>query len=78
MYTIEVKISALKEITQISTPYNKKIIEAIENLTNNTRPDGVKKLKGEKAYRIRVSYYDPGIYEEGGLELHLPRIGKEI
>ncbi len=55
MYTIIVKKSAIKELAQISLPYNKKIIEAIDDLANNPRPEGVKKLKGEEAYRIRVA-----------------------
>ncbi len=57
MYSIEVKKSALKELAQISPPYNKKIIEAIDRLAINPRPEGVKKLIGEEAFRIRVADY---------------------
>lgn len=57
MYSIEVKKSAFKELAQISPPYNKKIIEAIDSLAINPRPEGVKKLKGEEAFRIRVADY---------------------
>ncbi len=57
MYNIEVKKSALKELAQISPPYNKKIITAIDSLATNPRPEGVKKLKGEEAFRIRVADY---------------------
>ncbi len=57
MYQIRIKKSAQKELEQISPPYNQKIIEAIDALTENPRPEGVKKLKGEEAYRIRVSDY---------------------
>jgi len=58
MYRIEVKKSALKELSLISPPYNKKIIEAIDNLASNPRPAGCKKLKGTNdAYRIRVADY---------------------
>lgn len=32
MYRIEIKKSALKELTQIPVPYNKKIVEAIDQL----------------------------------------------
>jgi len=35
MYRIEIKKSALKELSQISPPYNKKIVEAIDELANN-------------------------------------------
>ena len=50
MYSIEIKKSALKELSQISPPYNKKIVEAIDELANNPRPVGCRKLKGAEAY----------------------------
>lgn len=49
MYRIEIKKSALKELSQIPPPYNKKIIEAIDELAINPRPVGCKKLKGREA-----------------------------
>ena len=42
---------------QITLPYSQKIVEAIDKLADNPRPDGVKKLKGEEAYRIRPADY---------------------
>ena len=57
MYRIEIKKSALKELSQVSQPYNKKIVEAIDELATNPRPVGYKKLKGSEAYRIRVGDY---------------------
>ncbi len=57
MFRIEVKKSAQKELSQISLPYNKKIVQAIDDLTFNPRPAGCKKLKGSEAYRIRVADY---------------------
>ena len=57
MYRIQIKKSALKELSQIPPPYNKKIIEAIDELANNPRPVNCKKLKGTEAYRIRVADY---------------------
>ena len=57
MYAIVVKKSALRELAQISPPYKKKIVDAIDNLANNPKPEGVKKLKGDEAYRIRVADY---------------------
>lgn len=57
MYKIVVKKSAQKELVQISPPYNQKIIDAIDKLAENPRPDGVKKLKGEEAYRIGIADY---------------------
>jgi mRNA interferase RelE/StbE len=57
MYRVVVKKSALKELAQITPPYTAKITEAIDQLSNDPRPEGVKKLKGEDAYRIRVADY---------------------
>ncbi len=57
MYKIVVKKSAVKELAHISVPYNKKIIEVIDRLADEPRPEGVKKLKGREAYRIRVADY---------------------
>jgi mRNA interferase RelE/StbE len=57
MYNIVIKKSALKELSLIPAPYNVKIVKAIDNLAQNPRPTGVKKLKGEEAYRIRVGDY---------------------
>lgn len=57
MYTIGIKKSAQKELINIPSPYNKKIVESIDKLSSDPRPQGVKKLIGENAYRIRVSDY---------------------
>ncbi len=57
MYKIVIKKSAKKELEQISPPYTQKIIDAIDALAENPKPEGVKKLKGEEAYRIRVADY---------------------
>lgn len=57
MYRIEIKKSALKKLSQIPQPHNKKIVEAIDELATNPRPAGCKKLKGSEAYRIRVADY---------------------
>jgi mRNA interferase RelE/StbE len=57
MYQIRIKKSAQKELEQISPPYHHKIIDAIDGLAENPRPEGAKKLKGEEAYRIRVADY---------------------
>jgi len=57
MYQIKIKKSALKELSQIPSSYNKKLVVAIDALSENPRPSGVKKLRGEEAYRIRVAGY---------------------
>ncbi len=67
MYSIVVKKSAFKELAQISSPYNRRIVEAIENLKNNPRPQGVKKLKADEAYRIRVGEEATVLFQKIGL-----------
>ena len=58
MYSICFKKSAQKELLQIPPPYQIKIVNAIDELAKNPRPEGVKKLKGEEtAWRVRVSDY---------------------
>ncbi|RYZ18376.1 MAG: type II toxin-antitoxin system RelE/ParE family toxin [Chitinophagaceae bacterium] len=57
MYSILIKKSAQKELEKISPPYNQKIVAAIDGLSEEPRPEGAKKLKGEEAYRIRVADY---------------------
>jgi len=58
MYIIQIRKKALKEIKDISPPYKQNIINAINNLADNPRPQGCKKLKGEEElYRIRIGDY---------------------
>ena len=51
--------SALKEIKSLPAIYAKKIIEKSEQLSENPRPSGCKKLVGskEELWRIRVGDY---------------------
>jgi len=57
MFQVQIKKSAIKELSQISPPYTKKIIDAIDGLAENPRPNGCKQLKNENAFRIRVADY---------------------
>jgi mRNA interferase RelE/StbE len=59
MYKITFKNSAYKELEQLSKSIVRKIAVAIDELANNPRPVGVKKLKdsSEDLYRIRVGDY---------------------
>jgi mRNA interferase RelE/StbE len=47
MYTIIISESAFKELKKIQKPYVKKIQLDIDALSENPRPIGNKKLKGE-------------------------------
>lgn len=56
-YTVFVERYAQKQILKIDKKYIPLIKNAIANLADNPRPAGYKKLKGEDAYRIRISNY---------------------
>jgi mRNA interferase RelE/StbE len=58
-YLITVKPSAQKELSKFPKPAIKKVSIAIDELKENPRPSGVKKLKStdENLYRIRVGDY---------------------
>ena len=56
-YNIEIKKSATKELSKLPKNDLKRIIENIQELSINPRPDGCKKLSGDEKYRIRVGNY---------------------
>lgn len=57
IYAIEVTRSAAKELRKLEKGEGKLIAKAIYGLASNPRPTGVKKLVGQKAWRLRVSDY---------------------
>ena len=58
-YFLLVSKQALKELEKLPQKSNRKISTSIDALSENPRPDGCKKLKGEKdiLWRIRVGDY---------------------
>jgi mRNA interferase RelE/StbE len=57
-YSIEWKASAAKELRKLPKPIISMILQAIVNLAEVPRPDGVRKLTGsQNAYRIRLGEY---------------------
>ena len=56
-YTVQLTKKAQKQLDKISGSIAQPILAAIGNLADNPRPDGYKKLKGRKGYRIRVGDY---------------------
>jgi mRNA interferase RelE/StbE len=63
-YTIGFKPSALRQLRKLNQEIQKALVEAIETLADNPRPNGCKKLKGEfRLYRIRVANTYRVIYE---------------
>jgi mRNA interferase RelE/StbE len=58
VYKIEITSSAHHHLRNLSNPNRQRIHEAIEQLSQNPRPYGVKKMQGEvNFYRIRVGDY---------------------
>ncbi|MBK9564754.1 MAG: type II toxin-antitoxin system RelE/ParE family toxin [Saprospiraceae bacterium] len=57
MYELQYKKKAIKALAKINDPYYSAIIQAIDELAENPRPNGYKKLTGRSGYRIRVGTY---------------------
>ena len=56
-YKLEIKKSAVKELEAIPARDLSRIIERIESLADDPRPEGSCKLSGEEKYRIRQGNY---------------------
>jgi mRNA interferase RelE/StbE len=56
-YSIEFRNKVLKTLIKIKEPYYSTIKKQIYDLAENPRPQGYRKLKGRKGYRIRVGDY---------------------
>lgn len=57
LYKINFNKKSKKKLDKMSDAIIMPIIEAIEDLAENPRPQGCKKLKGRTGYRIRVGNY---------------------
>ncbi len=78
MYQITLKDSANKELQRLSKAVVTKITIAINGLSQNPRPNGVKKLKDsdEDLYRIRVGDYRIIYVIDDGIKIvNIRRIG---
>lgn len=56
-YTVTLRTSAVKELRKIPVAARQRITEVIDALADNPRPQGVKKMTGIDAWRIRVGDY---------------------
>jgi mRNA interferase RelE/StbE len=56
-YQIIIEKPARKEIQKINQADRVSIIQSIQELADEPRPNGCKKLKGREAWRIRVGDY---------------------
>lgn len=56
-YSITLSKRAQKQLDKLSDYLASPVIRAIQNLANDPRPQGYKKLKGRDGYRIRIGDY---------------------
>ena len=56
-YTVELTLSAQKQLSKLPNIIAERIEESLLELEENPRPVGCKKLKGRTAYRIRIGDY---------------------
>jgi mRNA interferase RelE/StbE len=57
-YQVKFKSSAAKEFRKLPSGIKERIRQAVNQLTENPRPSGVVKLKGEdRLFRIRIGEY---------------------
>ncbi|MEO8253794.1 MAG: type II toxin-antitoxin system RelE/ParE family toxin [Flavobacterium sp.] len=57
MYSIDLSNKARKKLDKLSDAIANPILSSIGSLVHNPRPQGYRKLKGRKGYRIRVGDY---------------------
>jgi mRNA interferase RelE/StbE len=57
MYEVIIDRYAQKQLSKISPPHFNRIVKAINDLANEPRPAGCKKLTGRPGYRIRIGNY---------------------
>lgn len=57
MYRIVIEKQVQKQLAKIPPPYYHHIVDALQHLASNPRPNGYKKLKGRNGFRIRVADY---------------------
>jgi mRNA interferase RelE/StbE len=56
-YKVLIKRSAEKELDSLPENLRQRIVKRLLVLEENARPDGVRKLQGQEAYRMRVGDY---------------------
>jgi mRNA interferase RelE/StbE len=57
LYSITFRDRVIKSLVKINEPYYSAVKKQIYDLAENPRPQGYRKLKGRKGYRIRVGDY---------------------
>ncbi len=63
-YEVIVKPTVLRYLRKLDKDLQQLIVDSIDSLSDNPRPDGCKKLKGETdLYRIRIAGIYRAVYE---------------
>lgn len=63
-YEVSVKPTVLRYLRKLDKDLQQLIVDSIDSLSDNPRPDGCKKLKGETdLYRIRIAGIYRAVYE---------------
>ena len=57
MYSVFLSRNAEKALKRAPTEIRERLLRTVKALKNNPRPDGVTKLKGRDAWRVRVGEY---------------------
>jgi mRNA interferase RelE/StbE len=57
MYQVVIEKQVQKQLAKITPPNYNKVVSALQDLANNPRPQGYKKLKGRQGFRIRIGNY---------------------
>ena len=57
MYSVRVSRQAIKDIADLPRDRARQVAEHIDQLAEDPRPPGAKKLKGSAAHRVRVGDY---------------------
>ncbi len=57
MYQVVIEKQVQKQLAKITPPNYNKVVSALQDLANNPRPQGYKKLKGRQGFRIRIGDY---------------------
>jgi mRNA interferase RelE/StbE len=57
LYAVVFRSSAAKELRKLPAPARKQVSEAIDSLAADSRPQGVRKMAGADAWRIRIGDY---------------------
>lgn len=56
-YTIEISNPAKKDLKRLSRDVQERVVAVLKSLVIEPRPEGVKKLRGSGAYRVRCGDY---------------------